>query len=249
MSEHASQPAYAAGLGQHLERTPAVQQLASRQARCAGTVTKVGTSKVAVAAVVERATDARSAPREGARVVSRVQPLGKRGLRQVLGVIGAQMTEGCRAGWYRVQLSTLPNGTTGWVPARKVRTYHVTSRIVVDLSERRLRLYRSGVLVLQAGVAIGASTTPTPRGRFFVNERYVLPDAGGPFGARALGISAHSEALQQRWVENGPIAIHGTNAARSIGRAVSHGCVRLANDVILRLFPLAPAGTPVVITA
>lgn len=250
LSENASQAAYPAGLGERRPATvPASRRLAGSRSGCAGAVTRVGSSSAAYAALVERQAVIRRAPRPDAPVVSRLQRVGKRGLREVLGVIGVHSGPGCTRAWYRVQLSVLPNGTTGWVRAEEVRTFRVASRIVVDLSQRRLRLYRSGTLVLQTRVAVGAPATPTPVGRYFVNERYVLPDAGGPFGSHALGISAHSEALQDSWVENGPIAIHGTNAAWSLGRAASHGCIRVANDAIERLFPLAPAGTPVVVRA
>ena len=108
-----------------------------------------------------------------------------------------------------------------------LQTYRVGSRIVVDVSERRLRLYRSGTLALEDPRRVGASATPTPLGRYFVNERYVLPDSSGPFGPNVLGISAHSNALQKVWVEDGPIGIHGTNAPQSIGQAASHGCIRV----------------------
>ena len=171
------------------------------------------------------------------------------GLPEVVGVIGVHLSPRCAPDWYRVQLAVVPNGTVGWVRAWAVRTYRVRSRIVVDLSERSLRLYRSGTLELQTPVAVGASATPTPHGRYFVNERYELPDARGPFGPAALGISAHSDVLQHVWVEDGPIGIHGTNEPWSIGRAASHGCIRVANSVMRRLFRLAPAGTPIVVTA
>jgi hypothetical protein len=207
----------------------------------------VGTDEVAFAALVRRRAVIREAPRGGAPVVARLGRLGKRGLREVLGVIGVRLGARCAPAWYRVQLSVLPNGTTGWVRAPAVRTFRVESRIVVDLSERRLRLFRSGRLALETRVAVGSSATPTPPGRFFVNERHVLPDASGPFGPHALGISAHSTALQDSWVENGPIAIHGTNEPWSIGQGASYGCIRVANDVLRRLFPLVPAGTPVIV--
>ena len=77
----------------------------------------------------------------------------------------------------------------------------------------------------------------------------MLPDASGPFGPNALGISAHSDVLQHVWVQDGPIGIHGTNEPGLIGQAASHGCIRLVNDVMRRLFPLAPAGTPVIVKA
>lgn len=250
LSENASQAAHPAGLGERRAATvPSGRRVVGSRAGCAGAATRVGSSSVAYGALVEREAVIRTAPRADAPVVGRLQRLGKRGLREVVGVIGVRAGARCAPAWYRVQLSILPNGTTGWVQAHEVRAFRVSSRIVVDLSQRRLRLYRSGTLALQARVAVGAAATPTPLGRYFVNERYVLSDASGPFGSHALGISAHSEALQDRWVENGPIAIHGTNAVWSIGRAASHGCIRVANDVIRRLFPLAPAGTPVLVRA
>ncbi len=42
-------------------------------------------------------------------------------------------------------------------------------------------------------------------------------------------------------------ALHGTNAPSSIGRAVSHGCVRLRNQDIAALYQMTDLGTPVYI--
>jgi lipoprotein-anchoring transpeptidase ErfK/SrfK len=145
-----------------------------------------------------------------------------------------------------VQLPSKPNGSTGWVLASQTKVYPVSSRIVVDLSSRRARLYAWGSLALNVRVAIGAPATPTPIGRFYVNERFVLDTPNGPFGVAALGISAHSDVLRD-WVEGGPIALHGTSDTSSIGQAASHGCVRFRNADVRRLLELAPAGTPVVI--
>lgn len=42
-------------------------------------------------------------------------------------------------------------------------------------------------------------------------------------------------------------ALHGTNAPETIGRSVSHGCVRLRNEDIETLYRMVPVGTPVYI--
>jgi len=42
-------------------------------------------------------------------------------------------------------------------------------------------------------------------------------------------------------------AIHGTNQPQTVGRAVSHGCVRLRNEDIAKLYAMVPVGTPVYI--
>jgi lipoprotein-anchoring transpeptidase ErfK/SrfK len=141
-----------------------------------------------------------------------------------------------------------PNGATGYVRAAQVEVGFVRTRIEVDLSRRRITLYRDGRAVLSTTTAIGSSLTPTPTGRYYVNQRLVPADASGPFGPGAIGISAFSPVLTG-WAQGGPIAIHGTNQPWTIGRALSNGCLRVRNDVLRRLFAATPAGTPVDIHA
>ena len=105
--------------------------------------------------------------------------------------------ERCAAQWYRVQLPLKPNGSTGWVRAADVELEPVTTRIEVDLSERRVTLFDGGRRVLTATAAIGSPQTPTPTGRYYVNQRLVPTDASGPFGPGAIGISAFSEVLHR----------------------------------------------------
>ncbi len=124
----------------------------------------------------------------------------------------------------------------------------VTTRVVVDLSDREVTLYERGDVVLSAAAAIGSAATPTPLGRFYVNQRLVPADASGPFGPGAIGISAFSEVLTG-WVQGGPIAIHGTNRPDLIGGAVSNGCIRVRNDLLRQLFDRTRAGTPVTVRA
>jgi lipoprotein-anchoring transpeptidase ErfK/SrfK len=166
----------------------------------------------------------------------------------VFGVLAAVLDESCRPTWYRVQLPMRPNGSIGYVRASDVELAVVRTRIAVDLSERRLELFRAGQLVLRAPVAVGMLITPTPTGRYYVNQRLRTADPWGPFGPAALGISAFSPVLQD-WTQGGPIAIHGTNDPSSIGKAASHGCIRVRNDVLEVLLRAAFAGTPVTIRA
>lgn len=250
LSEASHTIAYPAGLGS--DRSGIVRLNLRRpnaERRCLATAAKIESSRRASAALVVRAAVVRERPQARSAVVARLARLDENHLPTVLGVIGLRRSAACVTTWYRVELSVLPNETTGWVPAHAVATYRVSSRIVVDLSQRRLRLYRLGKLTLNVPVAVGAPQTPTPAGRFFVNERYVLPDASGPFGPAALGISAHSTVLEHVWTQNGPIAIHGTNEPASIGDAASHGCIHVANAVMRRLIALVPAGTPVLVQA
>jgi lipoprotein-anchoring transpeptidase ErfK/SrfK len=195
------------------------------------------------AAVVRRVAVAYAQPGRGRRL-GRFGRIDQNGYPTVFGVLGVRADRTCTPAWYRVQLPVAPNGASGWVAASSVRTFPVVSRIVVRLSTRRLVVYRSGRPVFRARVTIGTPQTPTPLGRYFVNERFLLSDPNGPFGVAALGISAHSTTLTD-WVQGGPIALHGTDDPASIGHAASHGCIRLDNNDMQHLFPLAPAGTPV----
>jgi L,D-transpeptidase catalytic domain len=239
-SENSHQVARSAGLG--VDRKEAVRVVP----RCKSTAFTPSAS-LAYAAVVRRSAPARTGPSGRSHLVARYAALDQNGFRTVFGVLGARM-RGCRPVWFHVLLPTRPNGSSAWVGARDVRVYPVSSRVVVDLSSRRVRLYRFGALALSAHVAIGSPQTPTPVGRFYVNERFRMTSADGPFGVAALGISAHSDVLNN-WVQGGPIALHGTDEPSLIGGAVSHGCVRLPNASMIRLFRLVPAGTPVLIRA
>ena len=66
------------------------------------------------------------------------------GVRTVLGVLAVRRNAACDATWYRVQLPIRPNGAVGWVPAADVELRRVTTRILVDLSDRRVTLFRDG---------------------------------------------------------------------------------------------------------
>jgi lipoprotein-anchoring transpeptidase ErfK/SrfK len=184
--------------------------------------------------------------RPGSRRIAAFGHLNVNGVPTVFGVLGARVDASCRATWYRVQLPLRPNGMTGWVRASDVKERKVSTRIVVNLAERRVTLFRAGRPILVVTAAIGSPSTPTPTGRFYVNQKLVAPDPWGAYGPVALGISAFSPVLTS-WVQGGPIAIHGTDQATLLGSAVSHGCIRVRNADVLRLFKLVSTGTPVLI--
>jgi L,D-transpeptidase catalytic domain len=165
----------------------------------------------------------------------------------VFAAVEAVMGKRCRASWYRVQLPMKPNEVTCYVRTPTVNLRAVRSRVVVDLSARRVALYHRGKLVLSTKAAIGAPATPTPLGSYYINQRF-RTDVQGPFGWAAIGISAFSEVLTG-WVQGGPVAIHGTNNPSLLGLRVSNGCIRVSNDAVRRLWRLAPTGTPVLVQA
>lgn len=205
---------------------------------------RLGSDKVAYAAIVR--SRAAVAARPGGRPFATFGRLNVNRVPTIFLARAARLDADCRRVSYLVQVPRRPNGITGWVPARQVSLEPVRTRILVDLSERRVTLYRAGNRVLTATAAIGSPATPTPTGSFYVNQRLIPTDPTGPYGPGAVGISAFSNVLTG-WTQGGPIAIHGTNEPWSIGKAVSNGCIRLPNPTLRRLFAQTFSGTPVII--
>lgn len=106
-------------------------------------------------------------------------------------------------------------------------------RIIVDLSVRMLYLLDGNRVVRGYPVGIGKMVTRTPTGEFtIINKQY---NPGGPFGALWMGLSKPH------------YGIHGTNDPSSIGRLVSHGCIRMYNADVLELSSYVPVNTRVTI--
>lgn len=223
---------------------PQRAKTAPRQACSDGAYRPLETPRVAYGAAVRNQAVAYRRPH--GRPVATFGRLNVNRVPTVFGVLGARLDRRCRPAWYRVRVPRKPNGSTAWVRAEDVVVEAVRTRIIVDLSARRVTLFRNGRRVLTARAAIGSSATPTPTGTYYVNQRLIPSDPSGPFGPGAIGISAFSEVLTG-WTQGGPIAIHGTNRPDLIGQAVSNGCIRVRNDVLRRLFRVSLAGTPVVV--
>jgi hypothetical protein len=209
-----------------------------------GSERKLGNRSRAFAGIVKRRVVAY--PRPGG---DQLRSFGRRNANDypmIFGVLAVVHGADCRPAWYRVQLPIRPNGSVGYVQASALELASVRTRIAVDLSERKLEFFRDGTLVETFRTAIGSPATPTPIGRYYVNQRLIAGNPNGPHGPAALGISAFSPVLTH-WTQGGPIAIHGTNDPGSIGKAMSNGCLRLRNADLIRLYEKVPAGTPVVI--
>ncbi|MEA2422817.1 MAG: hypothetical protein QOF55_1916 [Thermoleophilaceae bacterium] len=134
--------------------------------------------------------------------------------------------------WLRVMLPGRPNEGKGWIEQRGTLAATTRWHLVVRTSRRQVRAYRAGRLVRSFAAVVGKPSTPTPRGRFFVEEsvRMLPGSAGTPY---ALATSARSNVLQEFEGGPGQIALHGVgNLGGTPGTAVSHGCVRLADGPI-----------------
>jgi hypothetical protein len=139
--------------------------IASKSRSCAeGSFRRLGSPRLAYAAVVRsRATVFR---RPGSRALASFRRLNVNRVPTIFSIRGAVVDASCRPRSYLVQIPKRPNGVTAWVPAREVAVEKVSTRIVVDLSEKKVTLYKAGKRVLSSTAAIGAPATPTPTGRF-----------------------------------------------------------------------------------
>ena len=156
---------------------------------------------------------------------------------------------GQQGDWLHVFLPTRPNASTAWVKATDVTVSAPLERTVkVSLAEHKVWVLRNGTVELTADAAIGTPDNPTPTGTFYITDPVDLrSDPNTAYGVYALGLSGHSDTLSEFNGGDAQIAIHGTNEPGAIGKNVSHGCVRVQNDVILKLAAL-PLGTPVFIS-
>jgi lipoprotein-anchoring transpeptidase ErfK/SrfK len=152
-----------------------------------------------------------------------------------------------RDGWLQVSLPVRPNGASGWVPAGKVELRANTVAVTVDRAAKKLVMTRDGEVELEAPIADGTKENPTPAGSFYVTDVIETGDAGGAYGSWAFGLSGHSETLTEFGGGDGQLGLHGTNEPGKIGQSVSHGCVRVTNDVAEKLSGAIGLGTPVTI--
>jgi lipoprotein-anchoring transpeptidase ErfK/SrfK len=153
------------------------------------------------------------------------------GLKALAMVVSAAAVLGVQAmGQKAGAVETVP------VPAKRV--------IVVSLEDRKLALVEDGQVKKVYTVAVGKPTTPSPSGTFSIARRVknptyshdgkaVLPGPGNPVGTRWMGLSVKG------------YGIHGTNEPKSIGRAASHGCIRMARKDLEEMYEMVSVGDTV----
>jgi len=195
-------------------------------------------------AYVTRPTHARQAPSPHAKPVKRLTTYTTEDSPEL--VLALQDRRyGDESHWVQVRLPMRPNNQRGWVPRDALGPWHkVTTRLRIDRKRLRAVLYDHGRVIWRAPIGIGQRRWPTPAGRFYARERIIPSNPNGLYGTHAIGLSAYSPTLSD-WPGGGVIAIHGTNQPDLLPGRVSHGCIRLQNRRIKRLWRLMPLGTPV----
>ncbi|MBD2460844.1 L,D-transpeptidase [Oscillatoria sp. FACHB-1407] len=124
------------------------------------------------------------------------------------------------------------------------------THLEIDLSDRRLTLYQGETQLKSYPVAVGRRGWRTPIGNFEVMQKIQDPTWVNPLTGQVVAGGSANNPLGRYWIgfwTDGYnwVGMHGTPNPESVGRAVSHGCVRLYNHDIQELFAIVEVGTPV----
>jgi len=191
----------------------------------------------------EIAAIVRSKPSTSGRALGRLKFFTGDGQAELYATL-ASAQFGSGASWIQIELPGRPNGQIGWVPEEALGPLHeVHAYLLVDKNTLRATLFRDGRAVFSAPVGVGKASTMTPSGHFYVMEK--LRTVNAPiYGPLALGTSAYAPTLSE-WPGGGVVGVHGTNEPQLIPGRPSHGCVRMRDSDIERLWPLIGVGTPI----
>jgi lipoprotein-anchoring transpeptidase ErfK/SrfK len=179
---------------------------------------------------------------DGSEVAATVPRRGDYGQAQVFLVLA---TDGSRL---QVLLPVRPNGSKGWIDADEVAVASHDYQIQVSLSGFQLMVQKGTEVLVDTPVGVGADDTPTVGGQYYT---WVLIDpTNAGYGSYAYGLSGFS-TLESFGGGDGRLGIHGDTDPSSFGRRVSHGCVRVPDDVMVRLVEEVglPLGVPVTVLA
>lgn len=125
--------------------------------------------------------------------------------------------------------------------AQQAETPATDRVIVVSLEDHKLALVENGQITKTYIVAVGKPSTPSPEGTFTIKRRVanptyqhgdkvIAPGPNNPVGTRWMGLSKAG------------YGIHGTNEPNSIGKAASHGCIRMAKADLEEFYKLVAVG-------
>lgn len=115
-------------------------------------------------------------------------------------------------------------------------------RFEVDISDRKLRVFQRDQLKATHDVAVGTSEWPTPTGSWEFHRVDLNPEWNPPKSEewakdeeRTAPGAADNPMGRARLVYRMPNTVHGTDELNSLGKASSHGSIRIANEVVIQL--------------
>ncbi|MEM6754849.1 MAG: L,D-transpeptidase [Cyanobacteria bacterium P01_C01_bin.38] len=120
-------------------------------------------------------------------------------------------------------------------------------RLVVKLKAKRVYVYKGDRPMKSYPIAVGKPGYETPQGSFNIFSREVDPTFKN-FKTGAIIPPGKNNPLGVRWIGvwtdgKTQIGFHGTNRPQSIGKAISHGCIRMHNKDVVALYNQVKIGT------
>jgi lipoprotein-anchoring transpeptidase ErfK/SrfK len=190
-----------------------------------------------------RLSDVYTRPSSRGRKIARLRFFNEDGFPEVYMLL-RERTDDQEREWVQIRVPKRPNGKTGWVPRDALGPYNVNRQLlIINRTTLRATLYERKRKVWSARVGVGKSATPTPRGHFWVRSKFRFKNSP-VYGTRAIGTSAYAPTLTD-WPNGGVVGIHGTNQPELIPGRPSHGCIRVKNADIARLWRKIKLGTPI----
>ncbi len=124
-------------------------------------------------------------------------------------------------------------------------------QLVLSLESRLLEVRTANKPSVFYEVAVGQDDWQTPQGEFHVINKLENPAWQHPITHEKIA-SGPDNPLGTRWIgfwsdSQAQIGFHGTNQEELIGKAVSHGCVRMRNQDIEALYQQVEVNTPVTV--
>lgn len=114
-------------------------------------------------------------------------------------------------------------------------------RLEVNIAEREVYVYRNDERIATHPVAVGTEEWPTQTGEWTIgqvvfNPRWTPPEESWAKDEEVSEPGDPENPLgRAQLVYDAPRSIHGTNEPESLGKAASHGSIRVSNDVAVRL--------------
>lgn len=147
--------------------------------------------------------------------------------------------------------STIPSNPAPVSHSQDMGPRAYDTRLVVDLSDRVVYLYRNDKLTASYRIAIGMPKWETPSGTFRIRQMVQNPTWQHPLTDEIFP-PGETNPLGDRWIgfaadEHMKLGFHGTKAEHLIGKAVSHGCLRMKNRDVRSLYRQVSIGTEVTV--
>lgn len=137
------------------------------------------------------------------------------------------------------------------LPAYALRNLNEQYELVLNIPAKKVILYGNGQAIKEYPVGVGKNLTPTPLGDFKIVRRIFKPAWVNPYRQSKVVPPGGTNPIGEYWLgfamnkQNQEFGFHATTELSSVGKASTHGCIRLFPNDMKELFNIVKVGTPV----